>query len=198
MKLSPDFYQQKNTRKIARQLLGKFLCTQSNNELTCGIITETEAYEGAGDKACHAYLNKNTNRTRIMFEAGGMAYVYLCYGLHHMFNVVTHTQGNPHAILIRAIRPVDGIALMEKRRNMKASQKNFSSGPGTVCKALGITTSHNATSLYGSDLIWIEDRGIRVPAREISITPRIGIDYAGEDALRPNRFVWEKAKQAIT
>lgn len=191
MKLLPEFYQQENTRKIARQLLGKFLCTHFNGQLTSGMITETEAYEGAGDRASHAWGNRLTNRTRVMYEPGGLSYVYLCYGLHNMFNVVTHTAGNPHAILIRAIVPADGRAVMEKRRNMRVTQKNFSAGPGTVCKALGIQLSHNALSLYANK-IWIEDRDVKPLAKQVLVTPRIGIDYAGDDVLRPNRFVWEK------
>lgn len=194
-KLSPDFYRQKNTRKIARQLLGKFLCTCFDGQFTSGMITETEAYEGTGDRGSHAFGNKRTTRTSVMYEEGGLAYVYLCYGLHRMFNIVTHTSGNPHAILVRAIQPVDGTAIMEERRKMSVTRKNFSSGPGTVCKALGIELLHNALDL-SQDILWIEDRGIQPKSGQIRVTPRIGIDYAGEDALRPNRFVWITAEKS--
>src|SRR6185369_16760922 len=152
MKLKPDFYTHKNTRKLARQLLGKFLCTSFNGIYTSGIITETEAYEGIHDKASHAYGKRFTERTKTMYEQGGIAYIYLCYGLHTMFNVVTHEKNEPHAILVRGIKPVDGIAQMEKRRNMPSTKKGFSSGPGTVCKALGIEMKHNALNLSGNKI----------------------------------------------
>ncbi|HYG49886.1 MAG TPA: DNA-3-methyladenine glycosylase, partial [Flavobacteriales bacterium] len=143
MKLKPEFYAHKNTRKLARQLLGKFLCTRISGIYSAGIITETEAYEGIHDKASHAYGKRYTNRTKTMYEKGGIAYIYLCYGLHTMFNIVTHEKHEPHAILVRGIKPADGIEHMEKRRKMPATQKGFSSGPGTVCKALGIQMKHN-------------------------------------------------------
>jgi DNA-3-methyladenine glycosylase len=188
MKLQPDFYLHKNTRKLARQLLGKFLCTHIKGVYTSGMITETEAYEGIGDKASHAYGKRYTNRTKTMYEKGGIAYVYLCYGLHTMFNIVTHEKNEPHAILIRGIKPVDGIEQMERRRNMASSKKGFSSGPGTVCKALGIEMKHNAINLTGNT-IWIEDRGLKIKSSQVKVTKRIGIDYAMEDADRLNRFI---------
>lgn len=188
MRLPPEFYQHTNTKKIARQLLGKILYTRFNNQITSGIITETEAYEGANDKACHAWGGRYTQRTKTMYEAGGISYVYLCYGLHHMFNVVTHQYGQPHAILVRSIKPVEGIPVMEKRKNAVFTQKNFAIGPGNVCKILGINLKHNALDLTGTS-IWIEDNGVKTKNSEIEITPRIGIEYAGEDARRMNRFV---------
>jgi DNA-3-methyladenine glycosylase len=190
MKLTADFYEHKNTKKLARQLLGKFLCTQIDGIYTSGIITETEAYEGVNDRACHAYGGRYTNRTKVMYEPGGLAYIYLCYGLHIMFNVVTHEKNHPHAILVRAIKPADGIEAMEKRRNMPHTRKGFSNGPGTVCKALGIEMKHNASLLTGNK-IWIEDRGLTIKKSQVKITKRIGIDYALEDAERLNRFLAE-------
>ncbi|HLP13045.1 MAG TPA: DNA-3-methyladenine glycosylase [Flavobacteriales bacterium] len=188
MKLQPDFYIHKNTRKLARQLLGKFLCTNLHGIYTSGIITETEAYEGIHDKASHAYGKRLTNRTKTMYEKGGIAYIYLCYGLHTMFNVVTHEKDEPHAILVRGIKPVDGIEQMEKRRKMPVTKKGFSSGPGTVCKALGIEMNHNGIQLSGNK-IWIEDRSFKIKRSQILVTKRIGIDYAGDDVHRLNRFV---------
>jgi DNA-3-methyladenine glycosylase len=189
MKLPLDFYLQEDVVKVSRQLLGKVLCTRLNNQLTSGIITETEAYEGVTDKASHAFGGRLTDRTKTMFKEGGVAYVYLCYGIHHLFNVVTHSEGTPHAVLIRAIQPLDGIEIMEKRRKMKSTSKSFSGGPGSLTVALGINTKHTGTDLLG-EKIWIEDRGIKVNQKEIIVGPRVGVAYAGEDALLPYRFIW--------
>ena len=191
MKLPLDFYLQEDVVKVSRQLLGKVLCTRFKGELTSGIITETEAYEGVTDRASHAWGGRLTERTKIMFKEGGIAYVYLCYGIHHLFNVVTHCEGTPHAVLIRAIQPLDGIEIMEKRRKMKYTNPKFSGGPGTVSIALGITTKHTGTDLLG-DEIWIEDRGIKVKPAEIESGPRIGVAYAGEHAFLPYRFILKR------
>ena len=186
-KLPRSFYQHHDVVELAQQLLGKFLCTNIDGEFTSGMITETEAYCGASDKACHAYPNKRTKRTEIMFGDGGFAYVYLCYGIHQMFNIVTNQKDSADAILIRGIEPVDGLAIIEQRRKMKASRKQISSGPGTVAKALGINTEHYGLDLLG-DQIWVEDRGTHLDSTQILVGPRVGIDYAEEDALLPWRF----------
>lgn len=186
-KLSRAFYRNHDVVKLARQLLGKFLCTHFENGLTVGMITETEAYCGARDKACHAYPDKRTKRTEIMYGDGGYAYVYLCYGVHHMFNIVTNEVDTADAILIRAIEPIEGLNIIEERRGMKASRKQLSSGPGTLGKALGIKTIHNGFDLLGNQ-IWIEDRGINFNTEQVLTGPRVGIDYAEEDALLPWRF----------
>ena len=186
-KLTRDFYRNTDVVELAQQLLGKFICTQFEDGLAVGMITETEAYCGATDKACHAYPNKRTKRTEIIFGDGGFAYVYLCYGIHHMFNIVTNVKDTADAILIRGVEPVEGIAIIEARRNMKATRKQVSSGPGTVAKALGIRTDHYGVDLLG-DMIWIEDRGISYTEDQLLIGPRVGIDYAEEDALLPWRF----------
>ncbi|HYG14248.1 MAG TPA: DNA-3-methyladenine glycosylase, partial [Bacteroidia bacterium] len=175
MKLGLDFYNREDVVQIARELLGKELVTNIDGDLTSGIITETEAYAGIIDKASHAYGGRNTNRTRIMFGPGGMAYVYLCYGIHHLFNVVTHSEGVPHAVLIRNIQPLKGLEVQLLRRGKQKLDKTFSTGPGTMSQALGIKTKHTALSLLG-DTIWIEDIGIKIPKKDIKVTPRIGVD----------------------
>lgn len=190
MKLPPSFYTRNSVTEIARDLLGKILTTKINGQITSGIITETEAYEGAIDKASHAYNNRNTERTKIMFRNGGIAYVYLCYGIHHLFNVVTNKKQIPHAVLIRGILPLNGITLMEKRRKMKYKLKGFTDGPGKVSLALGININCNGTSLLG-DQIWIEENPKQLNPLKILSTPRIGVDYAGDHANWFYRFIIE-------
>jgi DNA-3-methyladenine glycosylase len=184
-KLTNDFYRREDVVQLSRELLGKVLVTNIDGKRTAGVITETEAYKGPEDKACHAHLNRFTKRTKVMFAAGNVAYVYLCYGIHHLFNIVTGKAGDPHAILIRAIEPIEGVEIMLERRNMEKISKRLTSGPGTLSKALGISKTHYGLSLL-EDTIWIEDRNIEVEA--IVETTRIGIDYAEEHALLPWRF----------
>jgi DNA-3-methyladenine glycosylase len=187
-KLDPSFYQSEDVVMLAKLLIGKLLVTRFDGELTSGIIVETEAYRGAVDKASHAYGNRRTGRTEIMFASGGLAYVYLCYGIHHLFNVVSGSAGVPHAILIRAIEPFEGKDIMLLRSGKKKWDNSIGSGPGNVTKALGIHTSHTGTSLLGGE-IFIADNGISFQDTEIVSTPRIGVDYAGEDAALHYRFV---------
>jgi DNA-3-methyladenine glycosylase len=188
MKLESPFYLRDDVVAISRELLGKVLCTRMNAAVTKAVITETEAYAGVGDKASHAWGGRRTKRTEPMFGQGGTAYVYLCYGIHHLFNVVTAEAGTPHAILVRAGRTLQGAATMRKRRGRQATDQTLLSGPGSLAQALGITTGATGTSLLGSR-IWIEDHGIVVDPECIEAGPRIGVGYAGEDALRPYRFV---------
>jgi len=180
--------------EIARDLIGKEIFTNFNGELTSGMISETEAYEGITDKASHAFSGRRTKRTETMFLEGGRSYVYLCYGIHSLFNIVTGTVDTPHAVLIRGIIPKAGIKIM-KARTGKTSLINISSGPGKLCKAMGISLIHNNISLLGNQ-IWIEGdgfsydiKGYEVEDYKIETTKRIGIDYAGDDALLPYRFV---------
>ncbi len=187
MKLDRDFYLNPDVVVVARALVGKVLFTRINNQVTAGIITETEAYNGVIDKASHAYGGRRTPRTEIMFQQGGTAYVYLCYGIHSMFNVVTNAEGIPHAVLIRAVKPYKGEKLMQLRRSPALPGRSLYNGPGKVCVALGIHYSLSGTSLRSSK-IWIEDKGITIPNNNVEITPRIGVDYAGLDALLPYRF----------
>jgi len=187
MKLSASFYAKDDVVAVARDLLGKVLCTRLNGQLTKAIIVETEAYAGVTDKASHAYGGRRTKRTEPIYGQGGTAYVYLCYGLHHLFNVVTNQEETPHAVLIRAGIPVTGTGRMLKRRNRAKVDKTLLAGPGSLAKALGITIEHTGLSLMNGQ-IWIEDHGTDVADDAVTIGPRVGVDYAGEDALRPYRF----------
>ena len=187
MKLQKDFYIREDVVLIAKELLGKVLITNFNGAISAGIITETEAYAGINDRASHAFGGRRTARTEIMYATGGTAYVYLCYGIHHLFNVVTNQKDIPHAVLIRALKPIEGMHVILKRRKQKEISNKLSSGPGTLSQALGIQTSHSGENLLGNK-IWIEDRGINFSDKEIIKSPRIGVDYAGVDALLPYRF----------
>ncbi|MCW9707612.1 DNA-3-methyladenine glycosylase [Fodinibius salsisoli] len=186
-KLPLSFYQQSNVVQLSKKLIGKVLCTQINGKLTSGLITETEAYRGYDDKASHASGGKRTQRTETMFKNGGISYVYLCYGIHHLFNVVTNTANKPDAVLIRAIKPLQGKETMLQRRNASANSPSLTAGPGRLSQALGITTANDALPLTGSTL-WIEDRGDTFSDDMITAKPRIGVDYAGDHASRPWRF----------
>lgn len=185
-KLAASYYLKPDVVFLAKDLIGKTLCTRINNILTCGIITETEAYNGVIDKASHAYGERRTNRTETMYSKGGVSYVYLCYGIHRLFNIVTNSNGTPHAILIRAIYPVTGIEEIVKRRGLKFSDK-LCVGPGKVSQALGIDLIHNTISLTGKE-IWLQDDHIYINEKDIQVGPRIGVDYAGDDAKLPYRF----------
>ncbi|MEO6148996.1 MAG: DNA-3-methyladenine glycosylase [Mucilaginibacter sp.] len=187
MKLPHSYYLSNDVVALSCNLLGKYLFTNIDGALTGGYIVETEAYNGVVDRASHAFGNRQTPRTKTMFEEGGRAYVYLCYGIHEMFNVVTSVSGIPHAILIRAIQPIEGIDIMQFRRNMPVVKPNITMGPGSVAKALGISRNINAISML-SDTIWIEDRGLTFTDEEVMTGPRVGVDYAGDDALLPYRF----------
>lgn len=187
MKLPKEYFFNDDAVALAKDLLGKVLYTNIDGEISAGIIVETEAYFGIKDKASHAYGGRRTNRTETMYSAGGVSYVYLCYGMHHLFNVVTSVKDDPHAVLIRAIEPLVGLDLMEARRNMPATKPAISSGPGSAAKALGIDRSFNAKNLIGNE-IWLEDQGIIYKEEQIAATPRVGIAYAQEHAALPWRF----------
>lgn len=186
MKLGFDFYQRDDVVKIARDLLGKILYTRVNGLVTGGMIVETEAYSWR-ERGCHAFGAKLTGRTSVMFKGGGHAYVYLCYGMHHLFNIVTNVEGIAEAVLVRALEPVEGIDIMKRRRGPSNAQMHLTSGPGKLTKSLGIDRTWNGKLLISSD-IWIEEMG-PVSKSMIETTKRIGIDYAGEDARLPWRFL---------
>lgn len=188
MKVPIEFYLREDVVRISRELLGKVLCTKLDGRVTKAIITETEAYAGVSDKASHAYGGRRTKRTEQLYARGGTAYVYLCYGIHHLFNVVTNKAGTPHAVLIRAGEPFEGRELMQKRRGKQHNERSLLLGPGSLSQALGITTDLTGTNLLG-DQIWIEDHKISVADEDIASGPRVGIDYADEDAARPYRFL---------
>ena len=186
-KLEAEFYERKDVVKIARELLGKILVTNWKGITTSGRIVESEAYAGVIDKASHASGGRRTNRNEIMYGEGGFAYVYLCYGIHHLFNVVTNSKEIPHAILIRALDPIEGVREMLLRTSKKKLDDTLTRGPGNVSKALGIFTRHSGLSL-SNDQIFIADDGGTFSKKQIAASPRIGVDYAGEDALLPYRF----------
>jgi DNA-3-methyladenine glycosylase len=172
--------------QAARKLLGFGLFTKIDGELTGGIITETEAYAGIHDKASHAYGGRLTKRTEVMYRAGGIAYIYLCYGIHTLLNIVTSDAGIPNGVLIRAIHPTHGLDVMLRRRKKMRVDKTLAKGPGSLTAALGITLALNGSPL-DKEPLWIENLGISdLP---FDTTPRIGIDYAEECIDLPYRFV---------
>lgn len=187
MKLSQRYYLDDDVVAISRDLLGKVLCTRLNGCTTKAQIVETEAYAGVTDRASHAYGDRRTRRTEPMYGAGGHAYVYLCYGLHHLFNVVTGSVGTPHAVLVRAGQPLAGVDEMLVRRRKPRIDDKLMGGPGTMSQALGITTALTGTSLLGNT-VWIEEGSFDVDPAAIRVGPRVGIDYAGKDAKLPYRF----------
>ncbi|HZG00810.1 MAG TPA: DNA-3-methyladenine glycosylase [Chitinophagales bacterium] len=186
-KLPRSFYTREDVLLIARELLGKVLVTNFDGVKTSGIIVETEAYQGVEDRAAHSFGGRRTPRTEVMYAIGGTAYVYLIYGIHHLFNVVTNGEGTPTAVLIRALEPLEGIDTMLYRRDKLKLDYTLTKGPGALAKALGIHKTHTGLSLLGNE-IWIEDRGIAFDKKQIGASPRIGVDYAGEHALWDYRF----------
>lgn len=203
-RLSLEFYTRADVVQIARDLLGKVLVTEFEGLHTAGRITETEAYRAPDDRASHAFGNRRTARTEVMFQEGGRAYIYVCYGIHHLFNVVTAPEGAAHAVLIRAVEPVEGTEIMFRRRNFlqnKSGQlykrttfnvQRATVGPGALAQAFGLTTKWTG-QLFSepNSPIWIEDRGEEILENEIAAGKRIGVDYAGECAEWPWRF-WLK------
>jgi len=185
--LSKNFYTRDDVVKISRALIGKVLVSTVGGIVTSAIITETEAYAGIRDRASHAYGDRRTARTEPMYAEGGTTYVYLCYGIHHLFNVVTGRAGAPNAVLVRAGAPLQGLDTMRERRGGSAPDSRLLSGPGSLAKALGITTALTGTSLI-EGVIRIENHGFRVAPSRIVAGPRVGVDYAGADARLPYRF----------
>ena len=190
-RLPLDFYTRADVVQIAKDLVGKYVFTSFDEVLTGGRIVETEAYSGRFDKACHAYT-KRTRRTEVMYGEGGVAYVYLCYGIHHMFNIVTNQTGLADAVLVRAIQPVAGLSTIIKRRG---GDKKYAltKGPGSTGQALGFHTTQTGTSLVNSDLMWLaHDPDLGAP--ELVTDRRVGVDYAEADALLPWRFFEKDSK----
>lgn len=185
--LPRSFYLDADVVSVARNLIGKELTTHFQGRPTGGIITETEAYAGITDMASHAYNERRTKRTEVMYSIGGTAYVYLCYGVHALFNVVTNQRNIPHAILIRSIEPTIGVDTMQKRRGVNGTEKHLTSGPGNLTKALGITVRHTGMDLTSGNITITEGRGTCCP--KIQSATRIGVDYAGKDAAKPWRFL---------
>lgn len=196
-KLGHDFYTRSDTLRLARELLGKRLVVPAavKGARVSGIIVEVEAYMGPEDKGAHSYNNRRTQRTEIMYGAGGVAYVFFIYGMYYQFNVVTNLEGIPHVVLLRAAEPDEGIEMM---RNMRPGRKDteLTNGPGKLCDAFGIDRTFNGADLTGKR-VWIEDVGYDLPARQISSGPRIGIDYAAEFVDKPWRF-WIKDNRYVS
>lgn len=193
-KLPSEYYIQADVVHLARDMLGKVLCVSTGNTLLSGVISETEAYAGETDKASHAFGGRRTGRTEVMYSKGGVAYIYLCYGIHSLFNVVTGPQGTPHAVLVRGVVPLDGLELMGVLLGKAEVTPWHTDGPGKLTKALGLHYNMSGLSLTG-DAVWIEERGIKPDSGDILTTPRIGVGYAGEDAALPYRFLWKSASQ---
>lgn len=190
-KLTRAFYD-RDTLEVARDLLGCHLIHRVAGEELVVRITETEAYIGAVDKACHAYGGRRTARTETLYARPGTAYVYLIYGMYHCLNFVTEGEGTAAAVLLRGVEAVEGADRMARNRfgrdlsQLTAYQrKNFLNGPGKVCKAMAITRTHNGLDLTGETLFLC---GGGLPAGEIHAGKRIGIDYAEEAVDFPWRF----------
>jgi DNA-3-methyladenine glycosylase len=195
MKIEREFYLRENTIKIARELLGKLLVVPNEHgERVSGMIVEAEAYMGVQDRASHSFGGRRTSRNEIMYGGGGYVYVYFIYGMYFQLNFVTGPPEIPHAILIRAIEPVEGIEIMRERRG-EMKDRNLTSGPGKLCIAMGIDRSLNGEDLLGNK-IWLEEYK-KIPPKQIAVGKRIGIDYAGEDAGKLWRF-WEREGKFVS
>ena len=186
-KLSLAFYQRNNVVEIAKDLLGKIVVTNMDGKITSGRIVETEAYVGHVDKASHAYNGKRTPRNEAMYAAAGAVYVYICYGMHNMLNIVTNDVNVPDAILIRALEPINGIDLMLERAGKKIFDNTLTKGPGNVAKAMGICKNISGLMLGKAQIDIYKDDFLLLES-EIGTSKRIGIDGAGRDALLPYRF----------
>lgn len=186
-RLQKSFFLGNNVLEITRDLLGKFLFTSKDGQIAGGIISEVEAYKGVNDRASHAYGGRRTKRNEMMYHEGGVVYMYLCYGMHAMLNFVTNEADTPDAILVRGIIPTHGEELMLRRAGKSHVTPDLANGPGKVSKVLGLAVSDNGLPL-DSETIWLEDRGLVIPDDKVLLAPRIGVDYAGEDAKLPYRF----------
>jgi DNA-3-methyladenine glycosylase len=184
LKIQRSFYAQP-TIQVARQLLGKYLVRKHSDGTTVGKIVETEAYVGPHDLACHASKGR-TARTEVMFGAPGHAYVYFIYGVYYCLNIVTEKVGHASAVLIRALEPIEGVELMEKRRKTSAL-RNLASGPGKLCLAMAIDKTLNGADMSRGNVLYVEDRDEAAP--KIIARPRIGVDYAGKWKDKPWRFL---------
>jgi DNA-3-methyladenine glycosylase len=203
-KLDYSFYNRPDVVRVAKDLLGKILVTKIDGVRTAGRIVETEAYAGIIDRASHAYNGRRTARTEVMYQEAGTAYVYFCYGIHYLFNVVTNKKDIPHAILIRALEPLEGIEMMMKRTGKKKLDSTLTRGPGNVAKALGLNTSHSGVSLLG-DKVFIAKDDFKLSKKDVGTTSRIGVDYAGEDAkllyrffIKGNEYVSGKKRESMS
>jgi DNA-3-methyladenine glycosylase len=188
-RLPASYYYSPDVTFLAKDLLGKFLCTRIDDFYCSGMIVETEAYRGPDDRAAHSYNNRRTPRTEVMFWQGGVAYIYVCYGMHHLMNVVTGPKEDAHAVLIRALEPSDGINIMAERRQMELTDARLTKGPGALSVAMGLRSPLTGTKLHSpKSPIWLEDRGIKLTDKDICTSKRIGVESAGEAAHWPWRY----------
>jgi DNA-3-methyladenine glycosylase len=195
--LKRDFYTRTDTLRVARELLGKRLVVPTaGGARVSGRVVEVEAYLGVEDRAAHSYGGRRTRRTETMFGVGGTAYVFFVYGMHHQFNVVTGREGVPHALLVRAVEPEEGIGLMRERRPVSKGRE-LTNGPGKLCRALGIDLTFDGEDLTAGTRVWLEETGVKFEPDEIASGPRIGVDYAADDALKPWRF-WVKGNEYVS
>ncbi len=186
-KLPVQFYKGPDVVLIARELIGKIIVTCFNGEYTSGRIVETEAYIGLTDRASHSFGGKRTARNEHMYAAPGTAYVYICYGMHHLFNVVTNAKDIPDAVLIRALEPLAGINIMLERTGKSKPDNSLTRGPGNAAKALGISKKHSGIHLTAPELYIAED-GFKITGTSIGTSRRIGVESSGDAALKPYRF----------
>ncbi len=186
-KLTLDFYSRKDVVSIARELLGKIVVTQFNGKVTSGRIVEVEAYIALTDKASHSFAGRRTSRNEHMYAAAGTAYVYICYGMHQMFNIVTNEKDIPDAVLVRAIEPLQGIDIMLQRTGKIKADYTLTKGPGNVGKALGIFKHHSGFYLLDDEIYLLDDE-FNLEEHLIGTSGRIGVASAGADALLPYRF----------
>lgn len=188
-RLPSSYYLSQDVTFLAKDLLGKILCTRIDRMYCSGMIVETEAYRGPDDRAAHSFNNRRTTRTEVMFWKGGVAYIYICYGMYHLMNVVTGPQDNAHAVLIRALQPVDGPDIMAERRQLDKTDHRLTKGPGSLSVAMGLKSNMTGTVLFDpTSSIWLEDRGVQFTKDEVCISKRIGVEGAGDAAHWPWRF----------
>lgn len=188
------FYQRPDVLAIARELLGKHVCTLLDGELTTGRIVETEAYRHVGDPSITLHLQRKAKQAQALYQGGGHAYLYTVYRIHTLFNITTHDAAHPDAVLIRAIEPLQGVEVMLRRRGLAAVARNLTAGPGVLSQALGLTPALNGELLTGPRL-WLEDAGEEVAAANVLASSRVGLEYAGAEAVAlPWRFRLQDSK----
>ena len=189
-----SFYQRSDVLTIARELLGKHVCTRLAGELTTGRIVETEAYRHEGDPSITLHLQRKRTQAQALYQPGGQAYLYNVYRIHTLFNITTHDAEHPDAVLIRAIEPLAGTDVMLRRRGLAAPARNLTAGPGVLSQALGLTPALNGELVTGPH-IWLADAGEVIVEENILASSRVGLEYAGPEAVAlPWRFRLKDSK----